>query len=227
MFKKKGILSTIGEKPIVTIDPYSLKSYIYKKSLFEKSTSKELAKNNFFISYVQTKDIISSTVDIARSIAGEDLRDAIEKLQLNDASLTFEPETSMALGFGFRCGFLGLLHMEIIQERLEREYDLDLITTVPNVIYKIVLKDGSVIEIDNPAKMPPIQDVAHIEEPYVEARIMTPSEYLGNVMKAAIERRGIQQNMEYIGENRVEITFLMPLGEIIFDFFDKLKSITS
>jgi GTP-binding protein LepA len=154
------------------------------------------------------------------------LKDALEKLVINDASLTYEPETSEALGFGFRCGFLGLLHMEIIQERLEREYNLDLITTVPNVVYRIVLKDGSTIEIDNPAKMPPIQDVSHIEEPYVEARIMTPSDYLGNVMKAAIERRGIQQSMEYIGDKRVEITFLMPLAEIIFDFFDKIKSIT-
>jgi GTP-binding protein LepA len=156
----------------------------------------------------------------------QQLKDAIEKLVINDASLSYEPETSEALGFGFRCGFLGLLHMEIIQERLEREYDLDLITTVPNVIYKIVLKDGRVIEIDNPSKMPPIQDVAHIEEPYVEAKIMTPSEYLGSVMKTAIERRGFQTNLEYIGETRAEITFLMPLAEIIFDFFDKIKSVT-
>jgi len=156
----------------------------------------------------------------------QDLKEALEKLVINDASLTYEPETSEALGFGFRCGFLGLLHMEIIQERLEREYNLNLITTVPNVIYKVVLKNGETVEIDNPAKMPPAQDIKHIEEPYVEARIMTPSEYLGNVMKAAIERRGLQQSMEYIGESRVEIVFLMPLSEIIFDFFDKLKSIT-
>ncbi len=176
--------------------------------------------------FKEPEQMVFSGIYPVDSVDYQALKDALEKLVINDASLTYEPETSEALGFGFRCGFLGLLHMEIIQERLEREYDLDLITTVPNVIYKIVLKDGESIEIDNPAKMPPIQDVAHIEEPYVEARIMTPSEYLGNVMKAAIERRGVQQNMEYIGESRVEITFFMPLGEIIFDFFDKLKSIT-
>ncbi|MBN2693369.1 elongation factor 4 [bacterium] len=156
----------------------------------------------------------------------EELKISLEKLSLNDASFTYEPETSEALGFGFRCGFLGLLHMEVIQERLEREYNLDLITTVPNVIYKVYMKKGEMIEIDNPSKLPPVQNIDRIEEPYVVAKIHTPDEYVGAVIKAAIDRRGVQKSMDYLSRNRVVITFLMPLGEIIFDFFDKIKSLT-
>ncbi len=156
----------------------------------------------------------------------ENLKEAMEKLSLNDASFSYEPETSVALGFGFRCGFLGLLHMEIIQERLEREYDLDLICTIPNVIYHIYTRKEEKILLDNPAKMPELQLVERIEEPYVTAKIHTPDEYLGSVIKISIERRGIQQNIEYLSPERVVATFIMPLSEIIFDFFDKIKSLT-
>ena len=155
-----------------------------------------------------------------------DLRDALEKLQLNDAALTFEPESSVALGFGFRCGFLGLLHMEIIQERLEREYDLDLITTAPSVIYKIKRTDGEEEYIDNPLNYPDPTTLDYAEEPYVKASIMTPSEYVGNIMELCQERRGIYKDMEYIDSDRVEMHYELPLGEIIYDFFDALKSRT-
>jgi len=156
----------------------------------------------------------------------EDLRDALEKLQLNDASLVFEPETSAALGFGFRCGFLGLLHMEIIQERLEREYNLDLVTTAPSVVYKVVKTNGEVIEVDNPTKLPPPQEIEWMEEPIVTATIMTPSQYVGAVMELCQERRGIFKDMRYIEESRVILTYELPLNEIIYDFFDVLKSRT-
>jgi len=155
-----------------------------------------------------------------------DLRDALEKLQLNDASLTFEPESSVALGFGFRCGFLGLLHMEIIQERLEREYDFDLVTTAPSVIYKILKKDGEEIYIDNPTNLPPLTEIETMEEPMVKATIMSPTEFVGNIMELSQERRGIYKDMTYIDENRVMLTYEMPLNEIIYDFFDALKSRT-
>lgn len=155
-----------------------------------------------------------------------DLRDALEKLQLNDASLTFEPETSVALGFGFRCGFLGLLHMEIIQERLEREYDLDLVTTAPSVIYKITTADGTVTDIANPTNMPPAGSITKMEEPIVKATIMTPAEYVGSIMELAQERRGIYKNMSYMDANRTILTYELPLNEIIYDFFDALKSRT-
>ena len=155
-----------------------------------------------------------------------DLKDALEKLQLNDAALSFEAETSAALGFGFRCGFLGLLHMEIIQERLEREYDLDLVTTAPSVIYKVLKTDGSWGNIDNPVNMPPANDIEKMEEPMVEASIMTPGEYVGNIMELAQERRGTFKNMEYIDEDRVNLKYELPLNEIIYDFFDALKSRT-
>lgn len=155
-----------------------------------------------------------------------DLRDALEKLQLNDASLSFEAETSAALGFGFRCGFLGLLHMEIIQERLEREYDLDLVTTAPSVIYKITLLNGEKIQIDNPTNLPDISAIDYMEEPIVKASIITPSEYVGNIMELSQERRGSYQGLEYIDENRVNLHYELPLNEIIYDFFDALKSRT-
>jgi GTP-binding protein LepA len=153
----------------------------------------------------------------------EELRDALERLKLNDASFSYEPETSTALGFGFRCGFLGLLHMEIVQERLEREFDLDLITTVPNVEYHVVLTDGSTSMIENPTAMPDPGRTARIEEPYVRARIMCPSEYIGNVQKLVHDRRGEYVRMHYLDQNRVEFLYEIPLAEVVLDFYDKLK----
>ena len=156
----------------------------------------------------------------------EDLRASLEKLQLNDASLTFEPESSAALGFGFRCGFLGLLHMEIVQERLDREFDMDVITTVPNVSFIVKTQKGETIEVHNPSGMPDAKYIDHIEEPYIKAQIITKSEYVGSIMTLCIEKRGTLKNQVYIGTDRVEITFEMPLSEIVFDFYDKLKSIS-
>ena len=153
-----------------------------------------------------------------------DLRDALEKLQVNDASLQFEPETSLALGFGFRCGFLGLLHLEIIQERLEREFDLDLVTTAPSVIYKIHKTSGEVIDLTNPSNMPDPSDIEYMEEPYVSAEIMVTSDYVGAIMKLCQERRGVYISMEYIEKTRALIKYDLPLNEIIYDFFDALKS---
>ena len=156
----------------------------------------------------------------------EDLRASLEKLQLNDASLTFDPESSLALGFGFRCGFLGLLHMEIIQERLYREFNMDVITTVPNVSYKVHTTKGEVIDVHNPSGLPEPTLISHIDEPYILAQIITKTEYLGNVMKLCIDKRGILKNQVFITQDRVEVNFDMPLSEIVFDFYDKLKSIS-
>ena len=156
----------------------------------------------------------------------EALRDALEKLKLNDASLNYEPETSTALGFGFRAGFLGLLHMEIVQERLTREFDLELVTTVPSVEYKVYLTDGTMKLIENPSLMPPSQVVSYVEEPYVKARIMAPAEYIGPIMTLGTDRRGIYKNMTYLDTQRVELDWEFPLGEIILDFFDKLKTVS-
>ncbi len=153
-----------------------------------------------------------------------DLRDALEKLRLNDAALTFEPETSIALGFGFRCGFLGLLHMEIIAERLEREFSLDLVTTAPSVIYKLTMRNGEVVYIDNPANYPDPEQIAKAEEPVVKASIIVPTDYVGGIMDLCRDRRGDYKNMTYIDKTRVELHYILPLNEIIYDFFDALKS---
>ncbi|MBI4547231.1 MAG: elongation factor 4 [Ignavibacteriae bacterium] len=153
-----------------------------------------------------------------------ELRDSLEKLRMNDASLTFEPETSVALGFGFRAGFLGLLHMEIVQERLEREYKQELITTVPNVEYRVLTRSSNVVMVDNPALMPPLGEIESIKEPYVRAQIITPSEYIGNIMKLCTERRGLYNNTTYLDPTRADLRYELPLSEIIFDFYDKLKS---
>ncbi len=155
-----------------------------------------------------------------------DLRDALEKLQLNDAALTFEPESSQALGFGFRCGFLGLLHMDVVQERLEREFNLDLITTAPSVTYHVDLHDGTMKEVENPAEMPDTSSIKDIKEPYVKASIMVPNDYVGPVMELCQRKRGEFDTMEYLSETRVNVIYHIPLSEIIFDFFDKLKSST-
>ena len=156
----------------------------------------------------------------------ENLRSAIEKLQLNDASLTFEPESSVALGFGFRCGFLGMLHMEIVQERLDREFDMNVITTVPNVSYKVYTKKGEMLEVHNPSGLPDIMAIDHIEEPYIRASIITRTDYIGPIMTLCLGKRGELVKQEYISGNRMELLFDMPLGEIVFDFYDKLKSIS-
>lgn len=156
----------------------------------------------------------------------ENLRDALEKLQLNDAALEYEPETSLALGFGFRCGFLGLLHMDVIQERLEREYNLKLITTAPSVNYRVTKTNGDVIWVDNPATLPPPTEIAYIDEPYVKATTIVPKDFVGAIMELSQEKRGIYQSMNYLDENRVSIVYHLPLAEIIYDYFDKLKSAT-
>ena len=156
----------------------------------------------------------------------ENLKVALEKLKLNDAALSYEPETSVALGFGFRCGFLGLLHLEIIQERLEREFDLNLITTAPSVIYKVYKRDGTTLELYNPVDLPPMQDINYIEEPMVKAEIMAPKDFVGNIMEICQDRRGIYLDMKYLDSTRVKLEYELPLNEIIYDFFDTLKSKT-
>jgi len=156
----------------------------------------------------------------------EDLRTSMEKLQLNDASLTYEPESSAALGFGFRCGFLGLLHMEIIQERLEREFDMNVITTVPNVSYKVHTRKDGILDVYNPSGLPDLAKIDHIEEPYILAQVILKADFIGQVMKLCLDKRGILKNTMYLTSNRVELTFDMPLGEIVFDFYDRLKSIS-
>ena len=156
----------------------------------------------------------------------EDLRSSIEKLQLNDASLTFIPESSAALGFGFRCGFLGLLHMEIVQERLDREFNMDVITTVPNVSFRVITTRGETVEVHNPSGLPPITTIDYIEEPYIHAQVISQADYVGPIMKLCLDKRGVLKNQVYLTSNRVELTFNMPLAEIVFDFYDKLKSIS-
>ena len=156
----------------------------------------------------------------------EDLRDGLDKLRLNDSSLSYEPETSIALGFGFRVGFLGMLHMEVIKERLEREFGLDLIATAPSVVYRVYLTDGSMVTVQNPSELPEIQKIERIEEPYVKATVITPSEYLGNIMTLLINKRGIQDKMTYLNEERVMLEYSLPMNEIVVDFYDTLKSIS-
>ena len=153
-----------------------------------------------------------------------DLREALERLELNDSSLQYEAETSQALGFGFRCGFLGLLHMEIVQERIEREFNIDLITTAPSVIYQVKLTDGEEVIIDNPAMMPDAQSIAEVQEPYVKATIMAPNDYVGAIMELCQGKRGDFIDMQYMDESRVNIVYHIPLSEIVYDFFDQLKS---
>ncbi|MAA67549.1 MAG: elongation factor 4 [Deltaproteobacteria bacterium] len=176
--------------------------------------------------YAEAKPMVFSGIYPVSSEDYEDLREALRKLALNDSSLTYEPETSAALGFGFRCGFLGLLHMEIAQERLEREFKIDLITTAPSVVYDVYLKDGELIKVDNPSQLPLVSELDHIEEPYIRSRIFTPQEYVGNIIKLAQERRGIQINMEYPSPNRVMLEYEFPLNEIVLDFYDRLKSVS-
>ena len=174
--------------------------------------------------YKKVQSMVYCGIYPADTMRYPDLRDALEKLQLNDAALQYEPETSQALGFGFRCGFLGLLHLDVVQERLEREYNLDLVTTAPSVVYHIYKTDGTMIELSNPANLPDPAEIDHMEEPIVEAEIMTTSEYLGSIMTLCQERRGVYKGTEYIEANRAVLKYDMPLNEIIYDFFDAIKS---
>jgi len=176
--------------------------------------------------YAQAKPMVFSGIFPVEGEQYEELKEALRKLALNDSSLSYELETSVALGFGFRCGFLGLLHMEITQERLEREFDLQLITTAPSVVYQVHLKKGGVIRVDNPSQLPSPMEIDFIEEPYILGRIMTPQDYVGGIMKLAQERRGIQTNMEYPTQNRVMLEYELPLNEIVLDFYDQLKSVS-
>ena len=176
--------------------------------------------------FEEAKPMVFAGVYPIESEDYEDLRASLEKLQLNDASLTFQPESSMALGFGFRCGFLGLLHMEIVQERLDREFDMDVITTVPNVSYNVYTKDGGMVEVHNPAGMPDQTEIDRIEEPYIRASVITTADFIGPIMTLCLSKRGELVKQEYISGNRMELLFDMPLGEIVIDFYDKLKSIS-
>ncbi len=176
--------------------------------------------------YRKVNPMVFSGIYPADGAKYEDLREALEKLQLNDASLSFEPETSIALGFGFRCGFLGLLHMEIIQERLEREFNLDLITTAPSVIYKVTLTNGETISIDNPTNFPDPGTIQSAQEPMVKAEVLAPSDFVGNIMELCQERRGVFKDMKYLDETRVALLYELPLNEIVYDYFDALKSRT-
>ncbi|GAB6281848.1 MAG: translation elongation factor 4 [Ignavibacterium sp.] len=176
--------------------------------------------------YREVKPMVFSGLYPTNADDFENLRDALEKFRLNDSALVYEPETSAALGFGFRCGFLGLLHMEIVQERLFREFNQSIITTVPNVEYLVYKRNGELVRVDNPAMMPNAGDIDRVEEPYVKAQIVTPSEFIGNIMKLAIEKRGIYKNTSYLDPTRADLQFEFPLSEIIFDFYDKLKSMT-
>lgn len=176
--------------------------------------------------YKEVKPMVYSGIYPVNSEDFEEMRESLDKLALNDSALVYTPESSVALGFGFRCGFLGLLHMEIVQERLEREYHMNIITTMPSVEYLVHTTDGEVLKVDNPAKMPDAGKIAKVEEPYIKASIITTTEYIGNIMKLAIDRRGEYKDTKYLDPTRAELTFEFPLSEIIFDFYDKLKSIS-
>jgi GTP-binding protein LepA len=181
-----------------------------------------------FPGFKEVKPMVFSGVFPIDSAEYENLRDALHKLNLNDSAFTYEPETSTALGFGFRCGYLGLLHMEIVQERLEREYNLSLITTAPSVVYRVYTHAGNVVSVDNPAKLPPVQEIEHMEEPILTCHIHLPNDYLGAVLKLCQDRRGVQKDIKYLGTSgkRVQVTYDLPLAEVVFDFFDKLKSVS-
>ena len=182
--------------------------------------------HNVLAGYKPMKPMVFCGIYPIQSAKYEDLKEALEKLKLNDASLEFEPETSKALGFGFRCGFLGLLHMEIIEERIEREFNIDLIATSPSVIYEVTLTNGQVISVDSPVKLPDRTLIKDIKEPYIRTNIFVPSDYIGDIMKLCQDKRGTYISMEYIDKTRVNIHYEIPLSEIVYDFFDKLKSMT-
>jgi GTP-binding protein LepA len=189
-------------------------------------TTAENPSQEALAGYAEAKPMVFSGIFPVEGEQYEELKEALRKLALNDSSLSYELETSAALGFGFRCGFLGLLHMEITQERLEREFDLELITTAPSVVYQVHLKKGGVIRVDNPSKLPSPVEIEFIEEPYIRGRVLTPEDYVGGIMKLAQDRRGVQTNMEYPSQNRVMLEYELPLNEIVLDFYDQLKSIS-
>jgi GTP-binding protein LepA len=189
-------------------------------------TTAENPSQEALAGYAEAKPMVFSGIFPVEGEHYEELKEALRKLALNDSSLSYELETSAALGFGFRCGFLGLLHMEITQERLEREFDLELITTAPSVVYQVHLKKGGVIRVDNPSKLPSPVEIEFIEEPYIRGRVLTPQDYVGGIMKLAQDRRGVQTNMEYPSPNRVMLEYELPLNEIVLDFYDQLKSIS-
>ena len=189
-------------------------------------TTAENPSQEALAGYAEAKPMVFSGIFPVEGEQYEELKEALRKLALNDSSLSYELETSAALGFGFRCGFLGLLHMEITQERLEREFDLELITTAPSVVYQVHLKKGGVIRVDNPSKLPSPVEIEFIEEPYIRGRVLTPEDYVGGIMKLAQDRRGVQTNMEYPSLNRVMLEYELPLNEIVLDFYDQLKSIS-
>ena len=189
-------------------------------------TTAENPSQEALAGYAEVKPMVFSGIFPVEGEQYEELKEALRKLALNDSSLNYELETSAALGFGFRCGFLGLLHMEITQERLEREFDLELITTAPSVVYQVHLKKGGVIRVDNPSKLPSPVEIEFIEEPYIRGRVLTPEDYVGGIMKLAQDRRGVQTNMEYPSPNRVMLEYELPLNEIVLDFYDQLKSIS-
>ena len=189
-------------------------------------TTAENPSQEALAGYAEAKPMVFSGIFPVEGEQYEELKEALRKLALNDSSLSYELETSTALGFGFRCGFLGLLHMEITQERLEREFDLELITTAPSVVYQVHLKKGGVIRVDNPSKLPSPVEIEFIEEPYIRGRVLTPEDYVGGIMKLAQDRRGVQTNMEYPSPNRVMLEYELPLNEIVLDFYDQLKSIS-
>ena len=178
-----------------------------------------------FPGFKELKPMVFAGLYPVESHQYSELREALEKLRLNDASFFFEPETSAALGFGFRCGFLGLLHMEIVQERLEREFNMDLVTTAPGVLYRVTTTDGQVLEIDSPSKLPE-ENVAKIEEPVITAMILTPSEHVGGILQLCQDKRGVQKSLEYVSANRVLITYELPFNEVVLDFYDKLKTLS-
>jgi len=188
-------------------------------TLFDRSASEALT------GFMEIKPQVFAGLYPVESNQYDALRSALEKLQLNDSSLQFEPETSQALGFGFRCGFLGLLHLDIVQERLEREYDMDLITTAPTVIYEVVMRDGNVVKIENPSRLPDVSSIAEIREPVITATILVPEEYLGAVITLCVGKRGVQKNMQYMGR-QVMLVFELPLNEVVMDFFNRLKSVS-
>ena len=189
-------------------------------------TTAENPSQEALAGYAEAKPMVFSGIFPVEGEQYEELKEALRKLALNDSSLSYELETSAALGFGFRCGFLGLLHMEITQERLEREFDLELITTAPSVVYQVHLRKGGVIRVDNPSKLPSPVEIEFIEEPYIRGRVLTPEDYVGGIMKLAQDRRGVQTNMEYPSPNRVMLEYELPLNEIVLDFYDQLKSIS-
>jgi GTP-binding protein LepA len=211
-----------GEVGYVVANVRSVKETRAGDTIFDASNKAPVALPG----YKEVRSFVFAGIYPTDTSNYETLRDALEKLQLNDASLQYEPETSTALGFGFRCGFLGLLHMEIVQQRLTREYELDLVTTVPSVEYRVYRTDGTMQLIENPSLMPPSSVINYVEEPYVKARIMAPAEYIGPIMTLGTERRGEYRNMTYLDQERVEFDWEFPLAEIILDFFDRLKTIS-